>query len=304
LPSRILTNEDIAKNLDTSDEWIFTRTGIKERRIAEENEFSSDLAVSAARNLFTKNNIDPSLVDMIIVATTTADKVFPSTACLVQQKLGLKPLPAFDLQAVCSGFVYGLSIADALIRSGQYRNILFIGVDTMSKMVDWQDRGSCILFGDGAGALLVSASEQEGIIGSYLCSDGNLGDILYSSGGIGSLEKPVVMMNGKEVYKRAIEYMTQTIIELCSNSTYHLQDIDFLVPHQANSRIMEKVAENLSFPSEKVINIVRNYANNSAATIPLAIDYAKDKGLIKLGSLVATCAAGGGFTWGGNLIRF
>lgn len=304
LPEIIVTNEDLAKKIDTSDEWIFTRTGIKQRRIAAENEFSSDLAYMASKDLLERFNIDPNIIDLILVATTSSDKIFPSTACYVQKKLGIHSIPCFDLQAVCSGFVYGLSVADAFIKSGSYKNILLIGVDTMSKILDWKDRKTCVLFGDGAGAVLISKSEEEGIIRSYLGAEGSADSILYSSGNLGKNETAFVVMEGTEVYKMAIEKMEYSIKKLLEDTNYKIEDIDLLVPHQANIRIMEKVAQNLGIKGDKVINIIENMANNSAATIPLALDFAYRTGRIKNGSLVMTCAAGAGFTWGGNLIRF
>ena len=305
LPKKILSNDDISKMIDTSDEWIYSRVGIRNRHIVEEGELSSDMALSASVVAIENANIDKNSIDLIIVATTTPDKTFPSTAAILHHKLGInRAIPCFDLQAVCSGFVYILSVADAMMKSGIYNNILIVGVDSLSKIMDWSDRATCVLFGDGAGAVILAKTDEEGIINSFLSCDGNLEDSLYTTGGVASTcGSGVIKMNGREVYKKAVTVMTESVLNVLKNTGYNVADIDFLIPHQANIRIMHKVAEMLGIDDDKVISTIENYANNSAATIPLALDFALKNNIIKKGDLIATTAAGGGFTWGANLLR-
>jgi len=306
LPSKILSNDDIAAFIDTNDEWIYSRVGIKSRHIALDDEYSSDMGCGAANDALHKAGIDKDSIDMIIVATTTPDKTFPATAAIIHKKLSIKkPIPCFDLQAVCSGFVYGLTVADSLIKSGQCKTILLIGVDKLSSITNWRDRGTCVLFSDGAGAVVLSATEDQGILNSFISCDGNFDEIIHTSGGVSSTQEAGKMiMDGPGVYKKAIEVMTNSVLEVISASNYNISDIDCLIPHQANIRIMQKVAMNLGIDSKRVIATIENYANNSAATIPLAIDYAANHNLLRRGNLFVTVAAGGGFTWGANLIRY
>lgn len=308
LPKKIMTNDDLSKIVDTNDEWIFSRTGIRERRIAGENELTSDMAANAAIDAIKSANIDPSEIDLIIVCTTSGDKSFPSVAVSVQRKLGIKNIPAFDLQAVCAGFVYGLTTADSFIRSGFAETILLIGAESMSKLVDWNDRSTCVLFGDGAGAVILKAYDcevQQGIITSKISAEGEFEDILYTDGGIAFNQRAgYIQMLGKEVYKHAVEKMSSTVLSLLDASGYKAEDIDWLIPHQANARIIEAVARRLDFPREKVALTVDKQANTSAATIPLAIDNYVKQGKIKSGDLLVLTALGAGLAWGGCILRW
>lgn len=308
LPEKILSNNDLAKFIDTDDEWITSRTGIKERRIVAEGEYTSDMASKAALDAIKSSGIDSSEIDMIIVCTTSCDRSFPSVAVQVQRNLGLKNIPAFDMQAVCSGFVYGLATADSFIRSGFVETILVIGADSMSKLVDWSDRATCVLFGDGAGAAIVKAfdaNSYEGIITSKICADGEFENILYTDGGI-SFNKSTgyVRMQGKEVFKHAVEKMSNVVTSLLESSGYSASDVDWLVPHQANARIIDAIAKRLDFPKDKVVFTVDKQANTSAATIPLAIDKYVKECKIKSGDLLVLTALGAGLTWGGSILRW
>jgi 3-oxoacyl-[acyl-carrier-protein] synthase-3 len=305
LPSKIVTNDDLSKFLDTSDEWIYSRTGMSQRHIAHENETTSDMSAQAAKIAIQNAKIQPKDIDLIIVATTTPDKTFPSVAAITQAKLGIKDCAAFDIQAVCSGFIYALSVADGLIKTGNYNNALVIGADKMSSLLDWADRSTCVLFGDGAGAVILSksSSKKSGIVDSTIHADGSLEEILYTSGGVATNQKTgVVKMNGKEVYRHAIEKMSSSIIGIMKKHNIKNEDIDFVVPHQANIRIIQSIATKLGIAENKTIITVKNHSNTSAATIPLALfeNYHK----FKRGNYIILTAAGGGFTWGSVLMRW
>lgn len=307
LPAKIMSNEEISKQVDTNDAWIRERTGITQRHIAAEGELTSDLATEAAKKALKKSGIAHQDIDMIIVATTTPDNTFPSTACQVQAKLGAGHCAAFDIQAVCTGFVYALGTADSFIRSGQYKHILVIGADTLTRILDWEDRGTCILFGDGAGALVLKAEEntERGILSTHLYADGSTRDLLYVDGGPSQSEQVgKLRMQGKEVFKHAVQKMTEcTNIALEAN---HLESkaIDWVIPHQANQRILDATMKKMCLPKQKLIATVDKHANTSAASIPLAIDNAVQDGRIQEGNLLALQAIGGGLTWGACLLRW
>ncbi len=306
LPKKILTNSDLEKIVDTTSEWIIERTGITQRHIAADDELTSDIATKAAQHLLKKSGFDVDEIEMIIVATTTPDLTFPSTATTVQAKLGAKNAFAFDIQAVCSGFIYALTVADNFIKSGQVKNALVIGAETLSRIVDWKDRNTCVLFGDGAGAALLQISDDEsGIIATSLHSDGSLNDLLKTSGGPSSNQKSgFIEMAGKEVFKHAVDKMTKSVLSALSKAELTIKDVDLLVPHQANLRILNAVATRLELPEEKVILTVQNHANTSAASIPLALDHANQNGKIKKDDVVVLEALGGGLTWGSVVIRW
>ena len=300
LPKNCVSNNDLPKHLETSDEWIISRTGITQRYIAAENEFTSDLATNAGREAL--KNAGLQNVDAIIVATTTPDSTFPSTASLVQKKLGLKNCFAFDIQAVCSGFVYALSVADSFIKSGQIKTALVIGAETLTRILDWNDRGTCVLFGDGAGAVVVTASDKPGIIASKLYTDGEFYDELYVDGGPSQQKLGVLKMNGKEVFKNAVEKMSGSIESAVADNGFTLTDVNWVVPHQANLRIMDAIAKRLNLDSAKVVETVSKHANTSAASIPLALAHSWNN--FKPNDLIVLTALGGGFTWGSVLVRW
>jgi 3-oxoacyl-[acyl-carrier-protein] synthase-3 len=306
LPEKILTNHDLEKMVDTNDAWIMERTGIKKRHIAAEGENTSDLAAHAAKNALAHAGIEAEDIDLIIVATTTPDNTFPATATKVQDMLGTKGA-AFDMQAVCAGFIYALSTADSFIRAGNAKRVLVIGADTLSRLVDWTDRGTCILFGDGAGAVILEAQEDtdSGILTTNIHSGGNTRDILYVDGGPGSTDTcGKIKMAGKDVFKHAtmkLSACTKEAIEACGLT---LNDITWAVPHQANIRIIEAMSKRLKIPSERVITTVSEHANTSAASIPLALDSAVQAGKIKKGDVLALQAIGGGLSWGAAIIKW
>jgi 3-oxoacyl-[acyl-carrier-protein] synthase-3 len=307
LPKKILTNLDLAKNVETSDEWIFERTGIKQRYIADSQELTSDLASNAAKKTLEKSGIKAEEIDLIVLATTTPDLTFPATATTIQAKIGAKNAFAFDIQAVCSGFVYAMVTANNFIKSGQVKNALVIGAETLSRIVDWQDRNTCVLFGDGAGAVLLQATSEEkcGIISSKLYSDGSLNSLLKTTGGTSFNQKSgFIEMAGKEVFKHAVEKMCKSVLSALDEVNLSIKDVDLLVPHQANSRILNSVAARLGLPLEKVIITVENHANTSAASIPLALDYANSNHRIKKGEIIVLEALGGGLTWGSIILRW
>lgn len=307
LPERVLTNADLEKMVDTSDQWIVERTGIRERHLAAEHETTSDLAVAAARQAIAAAHIDVAEIDLIIVATTTPDLVFPSTACLVQNKLGMSNgCAAFDVQAVCSGFVYALSVADNFIRAGQARHALVIGAETLSRITDWNDRGNCILWGDGAGAVILAASAAPGIISTHLHADGRYRDLLHVNGGVsaGSDGKPTMQMHGNAVFKMAVNTLDAIVDETLAANGLQKSDINWLVPHQANIRIIQATAKKLGMSMENVVVTVDRHGNTSAASIPLALDAAVRDGRIQAGELILMEAFGGGFTWGSVLIKW
>ncbi len=301
LPQKILTNSDLEKLVETTEEWIVERTGIKQRHIAAENEFTSDLAFQASRRALKNSGLSVNEIELIIVATTTPDLTFPSTASILQKKLSASKAFAFDIQAVCSGFVYALTTAHSYISSGLVKNALVVGAETLSRIVDWNDRNTCILFGDGAGAVVLQATKKEnsGILGCSLHSDGSLCDILKTSGGVSTTKSAgIIEMEGREVFKHAIEKMSSSVLSTLSKANLTCDQIDWLVPHQANLRIISAVATKLKLPIQKVILTVENHGNTSAASIPLALDYAVSKNLFKKGDLIILEALGGGLTWG------
>lgn len=301
LPKRKMLNSELPAELETSDEWIVSRTGITQRYVVGEGELTSDLATAAARKALEKAGLQT--VDMIVVATTTPDRSFPSVATMVQHKLGIASGFAFDIQAVCSGFVYALATADSFIRSGQVQTALVIGAENLTKLLDWSDRGTCVLFGDGAGAVVLQASNEHGIIASNLHSDGAFEQELFVDGGVASTQTAgLLRMNGKEVFKHAVEKMGNAVAEIVAQNGFVLSDVDWVVPHQANKRIMDAIAKRLELPDEKVIETVSIHANTSAATIPLALDVSTHK--FKKGDLIALTALGAGFTWGSVLLRW
>ena len=307
VPSKIVTNFDLSKEVETSDEWIVERTGIKQRHIADKSELTSDLAFKASQNLLENYKIKAEEIDMIIVATTSPDLTFPSTACILQNKLKAHKAFCFDVQAVCSGFIYALSIANNFIQNGSAIKVLVVGSETLSRIVDWNDRNTCVLFGDGAGAVMLEASTAEncGIISYSLHSDGSLIDILKTSGGSSFNQKAgFIEMSGREVFKHAVEKMANSVLETLAKVNLSVDDIDLLVPHQANLRILNSVATRLKIPLEKVIITVENHANTSAASIPLALDFANKNNRIKKGDLIILEALGGGLTWGSIALRW
>jgi len=309
----VLTNFDLEKMVDTSDEWIVTRTGIRERRIAREDQAASDLALEASRQALEDAGVEASQLDAVIVATVTADMQFPSTACFLQDKLGAKNAAAFDLSAACSGFVYGLNVAHALVSSCQMDRILVVGVEVLSKFLDWNDRATCVLFGDGAGAAVVEACEAgQGILGTYMKSDGTLADLLWIPAG-GS-RQPIdegtyqrgdqyIKMKGDGVFKYAVRAMTDATNRVLHQAGMKLEDIDLFIPHQANIRIIDAVNQRLKLPPEKVVVNLDRYGNTSSATIPIAYDEVVRAGRVKPGDVVLFVAFGGGLTWGSVLLR-
>jgi 3-oxoacyl-[acyl-carrier-protein] synthase-3 len=307
LPEKILTNRDLEKLVDTSDEWIYTRTGIRQRHVAAEHEKASDLALAASLKALEAAGVGPQDIDLIIVATTTADMVFPSTACLLQAKLGIKNCPAFDLQAVCSGFVYALSTADNFIKSGQYRNALVVGAEVYSRILDWKDRATCVLFGDGAGAVVLSKSDKPGILASRLHADGNFAHILSVPGGVARGEisgRPLLQMEGNAVFKFAVRVLAEVADETLEAAGVAKSEVDWLIPHQANIRIIQATAKKLGLGMERVVATVERHANTSAASVPLALDEAVRDGRIREGQNVLLEGVGGGFTWGAVLVRW
>jgi 3-oxoacyl-[acyl-carrier-protein] synthase-3 len=307
LPARVLTNDELSKTIDTTDEWIQQRVGIKQRHIAADGEVTSDLATHAARRALDNAGLTPDDIDLIIVATTTPDLTFPSTATFVQQKLGMHHGAAFDLQAVCSGFVYAMVTADSLLKNGMARRALVIGAETNSRILDWTDRTTCVLFGDGAGAavLELGGDGTQGILASSLRSDGHFTDKLMTTGGPSSTQTVgFVTMEGKEVFRHAVGKITDVVENVLAATGYTVDDLDWFVPHQANRRIIDGAGEKLHIPPEKVVITVDRHANTSAASVPLALTEAVTDGRIKRGDLVMLEAMGGGFTWGASLIRW
>ena len=307
LPERIITNEELSKTIDTTDEWIQQRVGIKQRHVAADGEYTSDLATRAAKRALDNARISPDEIDLIIVATTTPDLTFPATAAIVQQKLGMHHGAAFDIQAVCSGFVYGMVTADSYLKNGIARRALVIGAETTSRILDWTDRTTCVLFGDGAGAAVVElgGDGERGILASSIRSDGHFADKLNTTGGP-STTRTIghVHMEGKEVFRHAVGKITDVVENVLSATGYTVKDLDWFVPHQANRRIIEGAGEKLHIPPEKVVITVDRHANTSAASVPLALTEAIQDGRIKRGDLVMIEAMGGGFTWGAQLIRW
>jgi 3-oxoacyl-[acyl-carrier-protein] synthase III len=305
LPSKILTNADLESMVDTTDEWIVTRTGIRQRHIAADGEYTSDLSVQAARRAMVAAGIEASEIDLIIIATTTPDRVFPSTACLVQDKLGISNCPAFDIQAVCSGFVYALATADNFIKSGGAKCVLVIGAETMSRITDWTDRTNCILWGDGAGAVILKASDEHGIISTHLHADGSYANLLNVPSGVSKTDGGKTMyMEGNSVFKVAVNTLDAIVDETLEANGLAKSDIDWLVPHQANIRILQSTAKKLGMSMERVVVTVDVHGNTSAASIPLALDVAVRDGRIQRGETILMEAFGGGFTWGSVLMKY
>lgn len=306
LPDNILTNAQLEKMVDTTNEWIVQRSGIRERRIAGDTETTGDMAIKAAQKAIEAAGCKPEEIDGIIVATTTPDQTFPAVAVKVQSALGIPPGMAFDVQAVCSGFVYALSTADAFIKGGNARRILVIGAEKMSAILDWRDRTTCVLFADGAGAVILEASEdQEGILSTHLYANGAGREMLYTDGGPATTgTKGHIQMEGREVFKYAVTYLADIVREVCEVNNITGADIDWLVPHQANIRIIQATADKLGLPMDKVVVTIDRHGNTSAASIPLALDEAVRDGRIKRGDLLLLEAMGGGFTWGAALLRY
>jgi 3-oxoacyl-[acyl-carrier-protein] synthase-3 len=311
LPKRIMTNADLAKIVDTSDEWIVERTGIRARHIADQDELTSDLGIAAAKQAIVRAGIDPVDIDLVICATATPDRTFPATAVRIQQGLGVTKGAAFDVQAVCSGFVYALTIADNFIKAGQFKRAVVVGAETFSRILDWEDRTTCVLFGDGAGAVVLEAQPQHGtrddrgILATRIRSDGRFEDLLYVDGGPGSTKTVGhLRMNGREVFRHAVQKISGVIEETLVMTGYAPDEIDLYVPHQANQRILDGVLKKLGVSPEKIMVTLDKHGNTSAASIPLALNLAVEQHRIKEGSLVLMEAMGGGFTWGAALARW
>ena len=306
LPPKVVTNDDLAAQMDTTDEWIRARTGIRQRHVAEPSQTSSDLGVQAGRAALAAARVLPREIDLIIVATATPDYIFPSTACLMQAKLGIKGCPAFDIQAVCSGFVYALAIADKLIRSGQHRCALVVGTEVYSRILDWKDRSTAVLFGDGAGAVVLRADSKPGIMASALHADGSYANILSVPGNVCGgkiVGSPFLQMDGQAVFKFAVKVLDEVARETLALCGLTPLDIDWLIPHQANVRILEATARKLGVDLSKLIITVDSHGNTSAASVPLALDLAIRDGRIKPGHKVMLQGVGGGFTWGASLVE-
>ena len=319
LPERVVTNAELSERVNTSDDWIQTRTGIKQRHIAADGELTSDLALGAAKRALTHAKVDAGEVDLVVLATTTPDNTFPATATKVQHKLGMTNGAAFDVQAVCSGFVYGLAVADNFIKAGQAKTVVLIGAETFSRLLDWEDRGTCVLFGDGAGAIVMRAANvtdqtaaaevgrerDRGVLSTHLHSDGSTNDLLYVDGGPSSTQTVGhVRMIGREVFRNAVTNLADIAGETLDANGLTTDDVDWLVPHQANRRILDSTAKKLDMPQEKIVVTVERHANTSAASIPLALDEAVRDGRIQKGDLILMEAMGGGLTWGSGLVRW
>jgi len=310
LPERVVTNDDLAKVVDTDNDWIVERTGIRQRHIAAEGQFTSHLAIAAAERALAAAGVAGADVDLIVLATATPDNTFPATATRVQAAIGMTHGFAFDIQAVCSGFIYALSVADSFIKSGQVKTALVIGAETFSRILDWNDRSTCVLFGDGAGAVVLQAEEgagngdDRGILSTHLHSDGRHYDMLHVDGGPSSTQTVGhLRMEGREVFRHAVSNLTQVVHETLAANNLSADDIDWLVPHQANKRILEGTARKLNMPAERIVMTVERHANTSAASVPMALAEAVGDGRIKAGELVLLEAMGGGFTWGAALVR-
>jgi len=311
LPEKILTNDDLARMIDTNDAWITERTGIRQRHIAADDELTSDMGIAAARQALERAGLKAESIDLIVVATSTPDNTFPATATAVQAGLGIHHGAAFDLQAVCSGFVYALATADNFLKAGQFQRALVIGAESFSRILDWEDRGTCVLFGDGAGAVVLEARPgrgddmDRGVLGSYLHSDGRYKDMLYVDGGPGSTRTVGhLRMQGREVFRFAVNKIASVIEEALEDHKLGASDIDWFVPHQANQRILASTAHKIGLPEEKIVITLDKHGNTSAASIPLALNVAQEDGRLKEGDLVLLEAMGGGFTWGAALVRW
>ncbi|MBK47826.1 MAG: 3-oxoacyl-ACP synthase [Pelagibacteraceae bacterium] len=306
LPKKIITNNDLPKKLNTTDEWIKTRTGICQRYIANKKQLNSDLGFEAAKKAIKNSKINNTEIDLVIVATSTPDHTFPSTATKIQGKLGIKKGFAFDVQAACSGFIYAISIADNYIKNKQARNALVIGSEVFSRILDWNDRSTCVLFGDGAGAIVLTGRKKNsGIISTELYSDGRFYDLLYVDGGVASNQKAGhIKMKGKEVFRHAVEKLTNCIETNLKKNNLKKNDIDWIIPHQANKRIMDMTANKLGISKDKVLVTVDKYANTSSASIPLTLDHALSKKIVKRGDIIVFEAIGGGLTWGCSILKY
>ena len=311
LPEKVLTNADLAQFVDTSDEWIVARTGIRERHVAAEGETTSDLAYHAAMRAMEAAGVGPTDLDLIVLGTTTPDLIFPSSACLLQHKLGAAGCPAFDVNAACSGFIYALTIADKFIRSGAAKTALVVGAETLTRMLDWNDRGTCVLFGDGAGAVVLKADAETGILSTHMHADGGKKELLWNPVGVSVGFKPEepnagvrVLMTGNEVFKHAVKALDSVVDEALTANGLDRHQLDWLVPHQANLRIIEATAKRLDMPMERVVVTVDKHGNTSSGSVPLALDQAVRDGRIQRGQLVLVEAFGGGFTWGSALLRY
>ena len=310
LPDRIVTNSELAGSVETSDEWIRERTGIRRRHIVDEAESTCDLAERAARNALDSSRIDPSALDLIVVGTTTPDRIYPSTACRLQARLGAGGCPAFDVQAVCTGFIYALGVAEKFFRAGGVGRALVVGADTHSRLLDWSDRGTCVLFGDGAGAVVLEASESPGVMSTHLHADGRYERLLYVEGGTprgaGRIAEggAYTKMQGNEVFKVAVRTLRRIVDETLAANHLGKADVDWLIPHQANVRIIEATARKLGLPMDRVVVTVEDHGNTSAASVPLALDTAVRDGRVQRGQVLLLEAFGGGFTWGSALVRY
>lgn len=310
LPERILTNADLEALVETSDEWIQERTGIRERHVAAEGETTGDLATEAGRKALEAAGVKPGDIDLLVVGTTTPDLIFPSTACLIQQRLGLGECGAFDVNAACSGFIYGLSIATQYIESGAARRVLVIGAETLTRMVDWTDRSTCVLFGDGAGAAVLVADEEPGVMSTHIHANGNHAELLTVDVGVSRGFRPAarggasIQMKGNEVFKVAVNTLGRIVDETLAHNQLDKSDLDWLIPHQANLRIIRATARKLEMPMERVIVTVDRHGNTSAASVPMALDEAVRSGRVQRGDLMLLEAFGGGFTWGAALVRY
>ena len=311
LPEKALSNDDLSKIVDTTDEWIAARTGIRNRHIAAEGETTSDLGYNAAVRALEAAGVDAKDLDLIVVGTTTPDLIFPSTACLIQHRLGADGCPAFDVNAACSGFVYALTVADKFIRSGAARTALVIGAETLTRMVDWSDRTTCVLFGDGAGAVVLKADTETGILSTHMHADGGKKELLWNPVGVSVGFKPGednagvrIHMSGNEVFKHAVKALDSVVEETLEANNLDRHDIDWLIPHQANLRIIEATAKRLDMPMDRVIVTVDKHGNTSSGSVPLALDEAVRSGRVQRGQLLLLEAFGGGFTWGSALLRY
>jgi 3-oxoacyl-[acyl-carrier-protein] synthase-3 len=309
LPEKILTNFDLEKMVETTDEWIRTRTGIEQRHIAADDQATSDLAYRAALAAIESAGVTPGDIDFVLVGTTTPDLIFPNVACLLQEKLGIRGCPAFSIEAACSGFLYSLIVADQFVRSGQAKRALVIGAETMSRIIDWTDRETCVLFGDGAGAVILAGANEPGIIYNTFGADGRYRELLYASSGVATRHREVgdiaaLRMKGNEVFKVAVKTLENLVDDVLEKNHLEKGQIDWLIPHQANIRIITATAKRLEIPMERVVLTVRTHGNTSAASVPMALDTAIRDGRIKRGDLLLLEAFGGGFTWGASLIRY
>lgn len=308
LPEKVLTNADLEKIVETTDQWITERTGIKKRHIAADDQSASDLGVEAAKKAIENSGIDAKDIDMIVVGTATPDKMFPSSACYIGHQLGIGGVPAFDITTACPGFVYGLSIADQFIKTGHRKNVLVVGTEVLSRLVNWEDRSTCVIFGDGAGAAVVTGSEEPGILSTHIHADGGYGDLLYCNNGLrgqlGDFPEPQIVMRGNEVFKVAVKTLSSIADETLKANNMEKSDIDWLIPHQANIRIIQATAKKLGSGMDKVVVTVDKHGNTSSASIPLAMCEAIEDGRIKRGDICLLESFGGGFTWGSALIKY